>query len=989
MKLLRPLLISAALLLGSTLSGHSAHQMGNGICETTTTAGTGTVNLAGTYTPYSTFVSQITSGNTVTYRITTGSGASLKVETGTGTFTDGAPDTLTRDAEWTTDDQSAPITELTLAGTSTVCVGTANSTFNADKGDITFGAGFTTATIDGDSVALTTDTTGNYAAGDAEAGAALTGDSATAFFSAGTVDDARIDGSAEADEVNPTLGTQTQGNYALGDAEGGAATTGDSATSFFSTGTIEDARIDGSAEADEVNPTLGTQTQGNYLDNVTGSATTGVAVTHTPAEGSEPAVAFDFTDKGADPALSADTCVFNGDATSNGEIVCEGDTADTIETRIIVTDPTASDKTFTIGNGTTYSLADADKGDITVGTSGTDFQIDSGAVGATEAAALDAGDITTGTFADALVSGSAEADEVLNSDKTDFTCSAGSCTLDADTVADSELDSTSNFDITGSITFDSDAMQIDDTNASHQLVITPGSDLSADRVLTITTGDSARTLTLSGNATLSDADKGDITTGTSFTDWQIDADAVGANEISAGAVGTSEAAALDAGDVTTGTFADAQVSGANEADELTLAGDVDGTANSNDIDEANVEAELESVIDEADLQVSDQGTDPALSADRCAFTTDATTAGFIVCEGDTANTSESRMDFGDPSGDRVFTLPDANSWPVTDRDYGDITFSASGQTVVIDGDSVALSTDTTGNYAAGDGEAGNALTGDSATSFFSSGTIEDARIDGSAEADEVLNSDKGDFTCSSGTCGIDVWPTFNRQVVTGTGTYTPTSGAMSFLVRCQAAGGGGGGSDNDVNGMSPGAGGGGGQYAEIHYTLAEMGANAAVTIGAVGAASDTNGGAGGAAGDTTFNPAGSGGTLTVDGGGGGDGSGASNTSGYYSYDRGGAGGSVASGGDFEVDGQDGDHPYWASVYGTHKNNSWGGSGGDAVLGHGGRMADGLDDVGTDIAGVTGQSYGGGGSGAADDDTTGSAGGAGGPAICIIDELLEG
>lgn len=35
------------------------------------------------------------------------------------------------------------------------------------------------------------------------------------------------------------LGTDTTGNYALGDAEGGAATTGDSATSFFASGTLQ------------------------------------------------------------------------------------------------------------------------------------------------------------------------------------------------------------------------------------------------------------------------------------------------------------------------------------------------------------------------------------------------------------------------------------------------------------------------------------------------------------------------------------------------------------------------------------------------------------------------------------------------------------------------------------------------------------------------------------------------------------------------------
>lgn len=49
------------------------------------------------------------------------------------------------------------------------------------------------------------------------------------------------------------------------------ANAGDSATAFFSTGSLEDAIVDGSLEADEVNPTLGSQTQGNYVSGVTAS----------------------------------------------------------------------------------------------------------------------------------------------------------------------------------------------------------------------------------------------------------------------------------------------------------------------------------------------------------------------------------------------------------------------------------------------------------------------------------------------------------------------------------------------------------------------------------------------------------------------------------------------------------------------------------------------------------------------------------------------
>lgn len=43
-----------------------------------------------------------------------------------------------------------------------------------------------------------------------------------------------------------------------------------------------------------------------------------------------------------------------------------------------------------------------------------------------------------------------------------------------------------------------------DTNASHDLIFKIGSDLTADRILTITTGDAARTITFSGNPTLAD-----------------------------------------------------------------------------------------------------------------------------------------------------------------------------------------------------------------------------------------------------------------------------------------------------------------------------------------------------------------------------------------------------------------------------------------------------------------------------------------------------
>lgn len=54
------------------------------------------------------------------------------------------------------------------------------------------------------------------------------------------------------------------------------------------------------------------------------------------------------------------------------------------------------------------------------------------------------------------------------------------------------------------LTIPNSGLHILDTNASHDLIITPGSDLSVDRILTLVTGDAARTITLSGNPTLAD-----------------------------------------------------------------------------------------------------------------------------------------------------------------------------------------------------------------------------------------------------------------------------------------------------------------------------------------------------------------------------------------------------------------------------------------------------------------------------------------------------
>ncbi len=61
------------------------------------------------------------------------------------------------------------------------------------------------------------------------------------------------------------------------------------------------------------------------------------------------------------------------------------------------------------------------------------------------------------------------------------------------------------------LTFPISGLHILDTNGSHDLIVSPGSDLTLDRTLTITTGDSDRTLTMSGDADISGTNSGDVT----------------------------------------------------------------------------------------------------------------------------------------------------------------------------------------------------------------------------------------------------------------------------------------------------------------------------------------------------------------------------------------------------------------------------------------------------------------------------------------------
>ncbi len=65
--------------------------------------------------------------------------------------------------------------------------------------------------------------------------------------------------------------------------------------------------------------------------------------------------------------------------------------------------------------------------------------------------------------------------------------------------------------LTTGLTFPNTGLHILDTNASHDLIVAPGSNLTADRTLTIITGDADRTLTIAGAASVDGTNTGDQT----------------------------------------------------------------------------------------------------------------------------------------------------------------------------------------------------------------------------------------------------------------------------------------------------------------------------------------------------------------------------------------------------------------------------------------------------------------------------------------------
>ena len=207
----------------------------------------------------------------------------------------------------------------------------------------------------------------------------------------------------------------------------------------------------------------------------------------------------------------------------------------------------------------------------------------------------------------------------------------------------------------------------------------------------------------------------------------------------------------------------------------------------------------------------------------------------------------------------------------------------------------------------------------------------------------------------------------NVQVITTTGTYTPTAEMVYCIVRMVGGGGGGAGCPAAGGNMAFGLSGSSGSYSEGFFTSGTIGVSQAVTIGAGGAGGAAGANDGGNGGQSTF------GALMTSPGGQGGGSAVATTGGELTSNGPGAAG---TGGYLNVTGNSTEGAFAVGGFSTTPAGApsvFGGSG------PGGRSAGSYNATGFGSGG--GAPSGNSGDGA-------KAGGAGFAGVCIITEYLS-
>ena len=210
-----------------------------------------------------------------------------------------------------------------------------------------------TATIAANSVALGTDTTGNYVS-DVTAGTGV------------TVSHTPGEGSTATVSIGQAVATSDSPTFASLNLNGSLVFEGATANNFETTLSVTDPTADRTITLPNATGTvallgtiaLGTDTTGNYMADLT--AGTGVTITHTPGEGSNATIAIG-------QAVATNSNVQFNDVAAGGNVTITGNlTVNGTTTTVNSTTVTVDDKNLELGATASPSDASADGGGITL-----------------------------------------------------------------------------------------------------------------------------------------------------------------------------------------------------------------------------------------------------------------------------------------------------------------------------------------------------------------------------------------------------------------------------------------------------------------------------------------------------------------------------------------------------------------------------------------------------------------------------------------------